>query len=197
MHDTNRFLTPDQIPSTWKEIKDTVGWVTGCKTILAGGALRDLIKGQVPKDLDIFVFGANELYTYQTKFEIQEGWKNLKRHRDHAGSRAPDSRGYQDDATYYTQGLLVNIISYKMEEYEVLFENFDISSSMIMFDGAVVTSDPLFAEFVHNNKVSVVNDMRRTNERLERLSERYDIKVEGMVKSNGSFFNDDEDSIPF
>ncbi len=57
MHDTNRFISGADIPTTWKELKDTVSRVTGCKAVIAGGALRDLIKGRVPKDLDIFVFG--------------------------------------------------------------------------------------------------------------------------------------------
>lgn len=197
MIEADRFISERDVPTTWKEIMDAVNRVIGGNCILAGGALRDLIKGQVPKDIDIFVFGAKELYTYQTEFEIHQRWICKKERRDHVGSRAPDSRGYVDDATYYTKGLLVNIISYAKEEADVLFENFDISSSMIMFDRNVVTSDPLFAEFVHNNKVIVVNDMRRTKERLSKLSERYDIKVDGYHKSNGSFFRDDEDSIPF
>ena len=48
---------------------------------------------------------------------------------------------------------------------------------MIMFDGKTVTSHVLFRDFVDNDKVHIINKMRRTDERLNRLEDRYKFTI--------------------
>ena len=51
-HQTMPFVLPQRVPAEWLE---TLQFVGGRNSYIAGGALRDLVIGSTPKDVDIFV----------------------------------------------------------------------------------------------------------------------------------------------
>jgi hypothetical protein len=147
----------------WTNIAKAVSEAYGAEAYVAGGAVRDFIKGEPPKDIDVFVnvdektlvkkaSGLNVDFVVAPLIERYDNCKVL-------------------DGTY--QGEKVQVIARSFTSLDDLINQFDIGFCQIAWDGEKVVMTAAATKDFGSNTMTVVNDRHGTFERLNRFKGRW------------------------
>lgn len=147
----------------WTVIAKAVSEAYGADAFVAGGAVRDFIKGEEPKDIDVFV-NIDEKTLIKKASGLNVDFVV-----------APLSEKYDNckvlDGTY--QGEKVQIIARSFTDVDNLINQFDIGFCQIAWDGEKIVMTAAATKDFGSNTMTVINDRPGTGERLARFSQRW------------------------
>lgn len=161
-----------EVPASWQRLILTIR-EQDPKAIIAGGAVRDLILGRKPKDLDIFV--SVRAHTLAVMRPSGYSW-GFNAYHDALNSSAFRIRNiYQSK----WRGIIQPLQSIELEEMAddplTLIENFDFGICMAAYDGKEIIRSRHFDHDVEH-KVFTLRHCRslvKSKQRWKRITKRY------------------------
>lgn len=170
-------LTKSSIPQGWRTILADIQRVAPV-SIIAGGALRDLIHEVEPKDIDIFVSaGEDTIENRLLEIEWALNTHGYERHRAHVMGYISGGEVTKSVEFRGPEGMIpVNVIVTPAPRLDLdWIERFDFTVCQIAFDGERVFSTHA-CDADHRAKVfrfTREDDMERSQMRVERIMQRY------------------------
>jgi len=158
-------------PGLWTaildDVKDYLSTYYGeADAIIAGGAVRDFLLDEAPKDIDVFI-------SQPENFDPDGfGWdwgaaKNYETYDD--GFHVFDYIHYSEDDLTCSFDVQFIFVPNAMEH----LNTFDLSTSYVYYDGSKIYTFEPFDYTLDTAELLVINEGPKTNERMVRLLQKY------------------------
>lgn len=186
-------MTPEDIPTNWKEVLEKVQQVFP-SAVIAGGALRDTFLNKPIKDVDIFIpvpsgMTLDDAYESIWNMFDRYSWTIQLDPFSKYGTTKTETDADRDlYAIYKLERLIVPEDTRAFwcpsgEKYDLILcteeaaniDTFDINLCQITFDGVMLSYSAAFQDAVDRKVLKVMNVNRtdRNKARMERLKQKF------------------------